>query len=399
MRSSSTLEVPSPRLADEMILTNARVVTAEECFLGTVVVRDGVISEIDRTRSGLARAVDADGDHLLPGLIDLHTDNLEKHLVPRPGVQWNPVAASLGHDSEIAAAGITTVYDALSLSVEKNKDARRDMLEPSLAGLRVAEHAGLLRAQHRVHLRCEVTNPEIMAIVRPVIGHPLVGLMSIMDHAPGHRQFPDVAEYRRRYVAAYGYTEADIDAHIAERMRQSRELGPANRLALAALGRERGFVMASHDDETEAHVMEASDLGMTISEFPTTLVAAEKARAMGMAILMGAPNVVRNGSHSGNIGARELARRGLLDVLSSDYVPQAMVHATFLLAEDESIAMNLPQAVATVSRNPARLARLHDRGEIGHGLRADLIRVRRCGNLSVVRSVYNAGRLVIGSPT
>ncbi len=173
----------------------------------------------------------------------------------------------------------------------------------------------------------------------------------------------------------------------------NRRFADVNRRALAALGRARGLPQASHDDGTLAHIEEARELGMTIAEFPTTVEAAAAARQHEMAVVMGAPNVVRGGSHSGNISAGALAAEGLLDILSSDYAPVSLLHAAFLLHGAGGMA--LPEAVAKVSRNPARALGLDDRGEIAPGKRADLARVCIVNGLPVPRQVWRAGSRVV----
>ena len=163
--------------------------------------------------------------------------------------------------------------------------------------------------------------------------------------------------------------------------------------AIAELAAGRGLALASHDDETPAHVDEAVSLGVSISEFPTTAGAAQAARSHGLSILMGAPNVVRGGSHSGNVGAADLAAAGLLDILASDYVPISMLHAVCLLAE-APVGLGLPGAMALVSANPAKAAGLDDRGRIAPGLRADLVRFRLIDGVPHIRAVWRAGKRV-----
>jgi alpha-D-ribose 1-methylphosphonate 5-triphosphate diphosphatase len=158
-------------------------------------------------------------------------------------------------------------------------------------------------------------------------------------------------------------------------------------------GLEVGIAFASHDDATPAHVQESVADGVSIAEFPTTMVAAEQSHAAGLAVLMGAPNVVRGGSHSGNIAATDLAREGCLDVLSSDYIPGALIHAAFMLPEVVD-SISLPQAIRMVSATPAKAAHLSDRGEIVAGKRADLVRVRLHGDMPVVKGVWRQGRRV-----
>jgi alpha-D-ribose 1-methylphosphonate 5-triphosphate diphosphatase len=223
---------------------------------------------------------------------------------------------------------------------------------------------------------------------------PLVRFMSLMDHAPGDRQSPDMGDYRRRYLRTFNGDEAAVDRHIAELVHGSKVLGPDNRRRLARVAAERRLALASHDDARRAHIEEARDLGVTVSEFPTTLEAAEAAHEVGIKVLMGAPNLIRGRSHSGNVAAALLAGRNRLNILSSDYIPASLLHGAFRLAQDD-LGWSLPRALATVTSTPAAAAGLDDRGRLEQGLRADLVRVQIVQNRPVVRAVWSRGARVM----
>ena len=381
------------RVSDELILTGARIVLRDEIVEGTVRIVGETIVEIDGGRSSVLGAVDLAGDILIPGLVDLHTDNLEKHLLPRPGVRWNALSATLAHDAQIVSAGVTTVLDSIGVGSTMRHPERNELLGPTLEGIRVARDRDLLRSDHLLHLRCEVTDEAVVTLFEPLAGDPLLKLMSVMEHTPGKRQSPDVQRYRLRQMKALAYSEAEIDTHIQRLIDASATFGPANRARLAEIGAANGIPIASHDDETVEHVAEAVSLGMTIAEFPTTDLAARAAAASGLKVLMGAPNVIRGGSHSGNVAAGDLARAGLLSILSSDYVPISLLQAAFTMT-DEPIGFTLPAAIRTVSAHPAEAAGLNDRGTIAPAKRADMVRVRMIDDLPTVRSVWRQGRLV-----
>ncbi|WP_449432461.1 alpha-D-ribose 1-methylphosphonate 5-triphosphate diphosphatase [Pseudomonas putida] len=384
---------------NEQILTNARIVTADQVFSGTLVLRDGVIAEVDRGVSHLPQAHDLQGDYLLPGLVELHTDNLEKHLSPRPGVDWPSASAVISHDAQIIAAGITTVFDALSIGDVNPKGKRMQQLPAMVEAIAKADAAGMTRAEHRLHLRCEVCHPDTLSVFRDLVEQPLVQLVSVMDHSPGQRQFALEAKYREYYMGKYHLTGEQMDEFIVEQVANSKSYSDRYRRAIVDICLPRGLSVASHDDATLAHVEESAGYGMTIAEFPTTLEAAHACRRLGMSVLMGAPNIVRGGSHSGNVAALNLAKEGLLDILSSDYYPASLLQAAFMLAgqlEDtpEPSASALARAVATVSRAPAIAAGLHDRGEIAVGLRADLIHARAAGTQPVIQQVWRQAKRV-----
>jgi alpha-D-ribose 1-methylphosphonate 5-triphosphate diphosphatase len=235
------------------ILTNARLVLANEVLRGSIVLQDGEIAAIDHGTSRVPGAVDLAGDLVIAGLIDLHTDNLERHYQPRSGVEWDPVSAAISHDIQIAGSGITTVYDSLTLGAASGWDMRAETIGPIVAGLRTAIAHDMLRVEHLLHMRCEVTHPEIVPIFEAHAGDPLVRFMSLMDHAPGDRQSPDIVEYRARYLKTFLGDEAAVDRHIAELIHGSKTFGPDNRRRLAAVARERGMGFASHDDARREH--------------------------------------------------------------------------------------------------------------------------------------------------
>jgi alpha-D-ribose 1-methylphosphonate 5-triphosphate diphosphatase len=378
----------------DTVLTNARLVLEDRVIDGTVVIEDGRIARIDEGSSSVPSAVDLDGDHLLPGLVELHTDNLEKHFVPRPGTRWPAMAAIVGHDAQVASAGITTVFDALCVGETSTGGDRLEILAGMASSIREARSKHLLRAEHLLHLRCEISHPDTATLFREFMGDPGLRLVSIMDHTPGQRQFTTIEKYKYYYVKKHGWSDAEFEKFVKQQTEASALYGAANRRAIVALAQENGLTLASHDDATTAHVEEAIADGMVVAEFPTTLEAARTSRGRGMAILMGAPNVVRGGSHSGNVSALDLARDGLLDILSSDYVPMSLIHGAFILSRAE-LGFDLPAAIRTVTATPAARVGLDDRGRIAEGLRADLVRVRDTGDMPLVRGVWSLGDRVI----
>ena len=371
----------------ELAFKNARIVTAEDSFLGSLQVRDGKIVSVDR---GGEVGEDLDGDVLMPGVIDLHTDNLEKHFFPRPNIDWNPVSAAVTHDGCCLSVGVTTVFDSLSIGTFNPAVARNHDNLPRLAnGLLAARDAGMLKGDHRLHWRCETPADDLPARLEQLAGHPMTSLFSLMDHTPGQRQYRNIEKHLANW-AANGMSAQDIDERMAGiKDRQSRNAVNHRRL-VAALARDRGIPLASHDDEDVAHVDEAADLGATVSEFPVTIEAARRAKARGMVVVMGGPNLIRGGSYSGNVPASELAQADLLDAFASDYVPRSLIECAFALTE-APFNWSLARAVALVTEAPARAAQLSDRGVIEAGRRADLIRVSTRGGLPVVRGAWVEG--------
>jgi alpha-D-ribose 1-methylphosphonate 5-triphosphate diphosphatase len=373
----------------ELLITNARLVLPAEVVRGSALMRDGRIADLQPGASRLPAALDFDGDYLLPGLVELHTDNLEKHLEPRPGVRWPAMSALLTHDAQIASAGITTVLDAMGVGDFDERSIRAQGLQAAAAALREARAQHVLRAEHLLHMRCEVACDNMLEVVAPFLDDPRVRLVSLMDHTPGQRQWMDVEKFRVYTQRNQRWSDAYLAEVVRERQAMQARNAARNRDGLLALCRDRQIPLASHDDTTPEHIQEAVAQGIRISEFPTTVVAALAAREHGLGILMGAPNLVRGGSHSGNVSALTLARDELLDGLSSDYVPHALLHGAFLLRDQAGWA--LPKAVAAVSANPARLIGLEDRGRLEQGMRADFVRVREVQGVPVPLATWREG--------
>ena len=375
----------------ETIFTNAVLVLRHELRPGTVVVRHGVIVEIADAVSDVAGAIDLDGDYLMPGVVDVHTDNLERQVQPRVNARWPSRSAMLSHDAQTAAAGVTTVLDALCLGDLGFDIERIKTFQDGVRDLDALEHTGLLKSEHFLHLRCEMPATDVIELVDPVADHPRVRMVSFMDHSPGVGQYADVENYRRMRRRG-GLTEPQIDARIEKLLAQRERYRRPNRDALLARVAHLDISLASHDDQTPADIDENVADGIMISEFPVRMEAARAARARGMTVIAGAPNIVRGGSHSGNVGAADLVRAGTVDAFASDYVPAALVEAAFLSVQQCGIT--LPAAVALITDSPACMARLPDRGRIEVGLRADLLRVRVFEGHPVVRQVWRAGERV-----
>lgn len=378
--------------APARLITNARLITRDDVVTGTVLVRDGKFADVQPGRSQSTDAEDWEGDYLFPGLIELHTDNLEKHLEPRPGVRWPAMSALLTHDAQISTAGITTVLDAMGVGDFDERSIRAQGLQAAAEALNAARSRNLLRAEHLLHMRCELACDNMLPVVTPFLDDPNVKLVSIMDHTPGQRQWMDVERFRIYTQRNQRWSDEYLEQVVRERQDMQTRNAQRNRLGLLDLCRTRHIPLASHDDTIPEHVFEAVSNGFVISEFPTTRAAASAAREHGLGIVMGAPNLVRGGSHSGNISALELAQHDLLDCLSSDYVPHSLLHGVFLLRDQAG--WGLAKAAATASSNPARLVGLDDRGEIAAGRRADFVRVRELNGVPVPMMTWREGRRI-----
>ena len=385
-------------MSSDTVFRNARIVLDDAVVPGSVLVRDGLIVDVSPGPSTAGR--DLDGDLLVPGLVELHTDHLESHAQPRPGTHWDPVPAVLAHDVQLSGAGVTTVFDAIRIGTLEGRSDETEAARTLADAVEHAMHAGITRADHFIHLRCEVAAPATIDEFEAFEDLASLRLASLMDHTPGQRQYADVEAFRR-YMVGKGRVPADgIGSFMVKLKEVADEHSIPNRRAIADLAARRGVTLAAHDDATVAHVEESASFGVRISEFPTTEVAARAARERGQLVVMGAPNIVRGGSQSGNVAASTLLDAGLLDILSSDYVPASPLQAVLQLDADGLYPLS--EGIKLVSGNPARAVGLQDRGSIIAGLRADLVRVHAHElpaterhplgrSVPVVRGVYRRG--------
>lgn len=380
--------------SQDFILTNARVVLADSVIEnGWVAVSGGTIAEIGEGRAP-ERGEDLGGDLLMPGLVELHTDHLEAHYMPRPKVYWDAVSAVVSYDGQLATSGITTVLDSLRVWREEGASEVDGEAEKLAAAISAARDHGLLRADHYLHLRCEVPMPNVVPEAAELMGRPDVRLISLMDHTPGQRQFRDPVKLRTYYRGKKGgISDDELEALFAKRREYHDAYAAANHRQLVAMAREYAKPIASHDDTTLDHVEQALADGVSIAEFPTTAEAAEALHAANVSVMMGAPNLVRGGSHSGNMSTCDVAISGMLDILSSDYVPASLLIAALQLPR-RAPGISLPDAIRTVTKTPAQSVGLADRGEIAAGKRADVIRVHVAAMAPAVRSVWRAGARV-----
>ena len=370
----------------ELTFKNARIVTPAGIVEGTLHARHGLIAEIDGPASALSSAIDCEGDYLIPGLIDIHTDNLEHHIKPRNNADWPVMAALVAHDAQMVSGGITTILDSLAVGVVGYASRTFEALKKTVAAVGAARKERILRGDHFLHLRAEISNEGLIEQFSAIHPDPHVLLVSLMDHTPGQRQWRDLEKYVAMEKRDFHLTQEEIDRFLdTARERHQRISGP-NRASILSTMDGHAIALASHDDTTVEHVEQAQAEGIAISEFPTTIEAAEAAREKGMKIVAGAPNLVLGRSHSGNVSAEELARRGLLDALASDYVPSSMLQGAFLLAERGTVPLH--EAVNMASLAPARMIGLADRGSIEIGKRADLVRVREIAGLPLPITVW-----------
>lgn len=376
-------------MTEEIILANALLVLQDEVLHGAITLRDGKIAEIESGAGVPKGAVDCGGDYLAPGLIELHTDNLERHIQPRPKVDWPHTAAILAHDAELAGVGITTVFDAMRVGSIPTGVGRYAKYARGLASELLALRAeDALKISHFLHLRAELCSETLEEELEEFCPEDRVGIVSLMDHTPGQRQFRDVSKLEDYMKGKHGLTDAEFAEHVEQLTALRAAHGTRHEAAAVAHAARYGAVLASHDDTTEEQVAVSETYGIRLAEFPTTLEAAAACNARGIQVIMGAPNLIRGESHSGNVAAGVLAELGYLDILSSDYVPSALLLAAVRLGTNWG---NMARGLATVTVNPARAVGLGDRGVLAPGARADVIRFALRGGAAALRGVWSQG--------
>lgn len=375
-----------------MILANADLVLPDRVMRGAVHVEGERIVGITEGDAVPAGAADFGGDLLVPGLVELHTDNLERHIQPRPGVNWPHETAILAHDGELASVGITTVFDALRVGSIYGSTKGYAPYALALADeINALSARQATRISHFIHLRAEICSETLLDEMAAFGSDHRVRLVSLMDHTPGQRQFRDLSKLEEYEKGKHGMSDEKFAAHVAMLTDLRARIGDQHEIGAVKIAGQLGATLASHDDTTPEQVGVSAGHGVKLAEFPTTVEAAAASRAAGINVIMGAPNVIRGGSHSGNVAAEELAREGLLDILSSDYIPSSLMLGAFRLAD---VWDDLPRAIRTVTATPARATGLTDRGELREGLRADLVRVNAAHHVPAIRAVWSKGRQV-----
>lgn len=369
-----------------MIITNAKIVTLDEILGGSVVVEEGKITEIVEgvMRCNSNDIIDAKGKYLLPGLVDIHGDDLEMEINPRPFTRFPIDFALINLDHKTAGCGITTKLHAIGYFEDVLKERYPDEAKEILRIINKLKSE--LLVNHYVHVRCEISSdlPDVL----DVIDDPSVKLVSIMDHTPGQGQYKKFEDYKIYHKRVYGLKEDEIE-ELAKKKRESDRIDNLTKILNKA--RRNNIPIASHDDDTAEKVDMVHQMGAQISEFPVTLEAAKRAKELGMMVSMGAPNVVRGKSSTGNLSALDAVRKGLVDVICSDYNPASMLYAPFVLAKKG--LLRLTDAVNMVSLKPAKAIGIDTVGSIEVGKHADMVIVDAIDGIPFVLKTIVNGRV------
>lgn len=362
-------------------ITNGKIITENKILEGYDLIIEGqeihaIISITKRLEQyAFIECVDANGGYISPGFIDIHADYIEHIAAPRPTSLMDFRLAIREAERELLTHGVTTMFHSLSLYKEKQADhkpIRKQENVRKLVDLIANTHHTKHLIRHRFHARFEIDNIHSVNQILEYIEEGKVDLLSFMDHTPGQGQYRDIKGYKDM-TRHYGnqMNEADLDAFVRKQMGKIR-LSNEDCKKIADLAKEKGIAIASHDDDTIEKLEMIQSFGTTISEFPITMEVAKKAHEMGFYTAAGAPNVLLNGSHSGNLCAHEAIAEGVIDILCSDYYPASMLHAIFKLHKDFSYP--LEEVFRLVTINPAKAVKMdHIVGSLTQGKRADII--------------------------
>jgi alpha-D-ribose 1-methylphosphonate 5-triphosphate diphosphatase len=358
---------------------------------GWLLIEDGKILDLgDETTlpDDKANVLDGMGGYVMPGFIDLHSDAIEKIVEPRPNVFFDIHTAIHEADFRLACSGITSEYHAVSLNDSEFGVRSNGFIRDLYRALSESREEHLIR--HKVHARLELTSKDGFGIVEQMIAHGECDMISLMDHSPGQGQYPTVESFRNYIVSTTGRSVAEVDEMLEQKRLQLVHI-PERIEHVTRQARAAGLAIATHDDDTASKVEQWPQLGVNMSEFPTTMEAARRASELGLAVCMGAPNVVRGRSTGGNLSALDAIRAGVADVLCADYYPTAMLHAVFALVRQQ--VLTLPAAVRMVTLNAARAVLIEQEfGSLEPGKVADVILVHCTKQgLPRVQSVFVGG--------
>jgi len=377
-----------------MWLSDFRVVLADRVLdHGSLRVEDGRIAEI-RDVPVAGADIEGHGLILMPGMIDMHGDMIERELEPRPNVRMPMEVGLRDLDRKLAGTGVTTAFAALSFSPGSTYGHLRSFDHTSAMIRALRARRDDLLVDHKVHARFEVTFPDALNVVKDLIADGLVDLISLCDHTPGQGQYRDLERHAASLARSKGISLEDASAAVEKRIQERKASTGDLQATLEAITTHcalHGVPLASHDDDTVAKVDLMHRLNVRISEFPVTEEAARHAHALGLVNAMGAPNALRGMSYSGNLSAREAHELGLLDILAADYHPSALLPAVLILAKTNPAG--LPGATRLTTLNPARALGLEDRGEIREELRADLL-IADDSDFGFVRMTISNGRVI-----
>jgi len=379
----------------DFIIVNGKIVLPHGILQrGSIQVEEGRIVKV--TEEGIRlkrRSLDARGRYIMPGMIDLHSDAIEKEIEPRPNSRFPIDIALFELDKKFSACGITTAFHAISYAGDELGIRSNQIATETIKKLNQMRKKFGIRT--KAHARFEITDKEAIPYLEEIIEAGCIDLFSIMDHTPGQGQFKEVAFFKNYYGTVYQKTDAELEK-IIERKKEKAKAMRGHLQYILNLCLSKNLRLVSHDDDSQEKVAWLSQMGVSISEFPVNLEAARAASERGIHICLGSPNALRGESQSKNLSAREAISLGYGNILCSDYSPMSMLHAVFTLWRVGILSLH--EAVNLVSLHPAQAVGLdHEVGSIAEGKEADLVWVEMEDEIPKVRKAFVSGREVYSS--
>lgn len=364
---------------------------------GSVLIENGRVSEIRHDpamagETGLpGHTIDTRGDLIMPGLVDLHSDSLERSIEKRKGVYFDVEFAILNLDRLLASCGITSFFHAISFADNELGLRSPAEAEKCVRQIKAFQDSGQALVRHKVHIRYEVGSEQSFRVIKTLLDQELVDLISIMDHTPGQGQFKSLAEYMEFNLAEYRVSRQEV----LERAKNKQENNQRSWEMIAELARTMaayGIPMLSHDDDTPSKIDLIHAMGIRASEFPVSMAAAQRAVQCGMSVFMGSPNLIRDCSTNGNLKASDAMRQGALTGLVSDYYPESLCQAAFTAACHLG---GLEKGLGMATSGPGGFVNTPDGpGMLTPGGDADLIIVNQDHNWAHVTHAFVRGRQI-----
>ncbi|MCR0264173.1 phosphonate metabolism protein PhnM [[Clostridium] innocuum] len=381
-----------------LAITNGKIVQEHKILEGYALLIEqeriyDIVPEAALAYMELDEVVNAYGGYVTPGFIDMHSDHIEAMAAPRPSSIMDMELAVYEFEKECCTHGITTMFHSVSIWEGVGASPmRRPELVKQLADIIEKSHSQLHLIHHRFHMRFEIDNQEQFPLMLDYLRQKRVHLISFMDHTPGQGQYRNIEVYKNYVRNARHMSDEDVEAEVNRRM-NSEKLTLENIREAASLAQEQGISIASHDDDTKEKLDVVQSLGATISEFPITLEVAKEAKRRGMYTVVGAPNILLGGSHSGNMNAADAIVSAAADILCSDYYPASLLHAVFQMTKQ---GQRLQDMIAMVTIQPARATGIdQDYGSIEKGKKADLLIIRTLPNdLPAITEVFVDGMCI-----